>query len=102
MITWSAPPETPDMVRAGLRFGGRGTHTSRTMMLVELRELFRSLPPETDRNGYLAAIVEDNVLGKATEATRRLTSQRLGELYGLDRGLPLFRARTRARGPSPQ
>lgn len=92
MITWSAPPETPDTVRAGLRFGDRGTHTSRTMMLAELQELLRALPPETDRDGYLAAIVDDNVLGKATGATRRLTGQRLGELYGLDPGLPLFRA----------
>lgn len=92
MITWSAPPETPDTVRAGLRFGDRGTHTSRTMMLAELQELLRALPPETDRDSYLAAIVDDNLLGKATGATRRLTGQRLGELYGLDPGIPLFRA----------
>jgi hypothetical protein len=92
MITWPAPAETPDTVRAGLRFGDRGTHTSRTMMLAELQDLLRALPPETDRDGYLAAIVDDNLLGKATEATRRLTGQRLGELYGLDPGLPIFRA----------
>jgi hypothetical protein len=62
------------------------------MMLAELRELLRALPPETSRDGYDAAIIEDNLLGKATGATRRLTSQRLGELYGLDPSVPLFRA----------
>jgi hypothetical protein len=35
--------------------------------------------------------VQDNALGKKTESTRRLTAKRLGELYGLDRGILLFR-----------
>jgi len=61
-------------------------------MLAELEELLRALPAETPRERYTTAVVEDNVLGKATEATRKLTSQRLGELYGLDPSLPLFRA----------
>jgi hypothetical protein len=68
------------------------------MMLAEIRELLRALPPETDRDGYVAAIVEDNILHKATEATRRLTGQRLCELYGLDPGIPIFRALRRAWG----
>jgi hypothetical protein len=62
------------------------------MMLEELRELLRDLPPDTPREHFSAAIVEENILGKATEATRKITSQRLGELYGLDPNLPLFRA----------
>lgn len=92
MATQSAPSAAPATVRAGLRFGPRGTHTSRTMMLAELQDLLRALPASAPRERYVAAVVEDNVLGKATEATRRLTSQRLGELYGLDPQLPLFRA----------
>jgi len=76
---------------AGLRFGDRGTHTSRTIMLAELTDLLAAVPADADREAYTAAIVEENVLGKATAATRRLTNQRLGELYGLDRRLPLFR-----------
>lgn len=61
------------------------------MMLVELTDLLAAVPVDSDRSAYEAAIVEDNVLGKPTTATRRLTGQRLGELYGLDPRLPLFR-----------
>ncbi len=80
-----------DLSRAGFRFGERGTHTSRTIMLAELSALFEAVPPGATRAEYTAAIVEDNALGKQTVATRRLTSQRLGELYALDPGVPVFR-----------
>lgn len=78
--------------RAGFRFGGKGTHTSRTIMLSELTELLSAVPADVERGDYEVVIVHDNLLGKATTATRRLTNQRLGELYGLDPRLPLFRA----------
>lgn len=61
-------------------------------MLSELAELLSALPASTERADYRARIVDDNLLGKATTATRRLTNQRLGELYGLEPRLPLFRA----------
>ena len=77
--------------RAGLRFGERSVHTSRTIMLAELGELFATVPPEAARPEYATAIVDDNVLGKATIATRRWTNQRLGELYALDPRVPIFR-----------
>ncbi len=83
-------PSAP-LVDAGFRFGDRGTHTSRTMMLAELSDLLAAVPAEADRAAYAAAIVTDNALGKPTTATRRLTNQRMGELYGLDAALPLFR-----------
>jgi len=92
MSTWTEPCETPATVKAGLRFGRKGTHTSRTMMLAEFEELLRAIPAGASRERYATAVIEDNVLGKATEATRKLTSQRLGELYALDPQLPLFRA----------
>ncbi len=60
-------------------------------MLAELEELLAVAPPEASRHDYAAAIIEDNVLRKQTLSTRRLTNQRLGELYGLDPALPLFR-----------
>ena len=84
-------PSEP-LSKAGFRFGDKGTHTSRTMMLSELTELLAATPADAERADYQAAIVHDNLLGKATTATRRLTNQRLGELYGLDPRLPLFRA----------
>lgn len=82
---------TPELERAGFRFGDRGTHTSRTIMLAELSELLAVCPAGASREDQSKAIVERNALGKGTVATRRLTDQRLGELYGLDPRLLLFR-----------
>lgn len=75
----------------GFRSGDKGTHTSRTIMLEELAALLASVPGNADRRAYLNAIVEANTLGKQTVATRKLTAQRLTELYGLDSNIPLFR-----------
>ncbi len=79
------------LVKAGFRFGDRGTQTSRTIMVRELADLLRAVPGSADRDDYAAAIVDENVLGKQTTSTRRLTNQRLGELYGLSLTVPLFR-----------
>jgi len=38
---------------AGFRWGDRGTHTSRTIMLNELRALLANSPPEAERKDYL-------------------------------------------------
>lgn len=81
----------PDAVQIGLRFGDKGTHTSRTIMLAELESLFAAVPPTAGRPTYAAAIMEENVLGKATASTRKLTNQRLAEMYALDPRCPLFR-----------
>ena len=80
-----------DLERAGFRLGARGTHTSRTIMLNDLGELLAAVPADGDRSIYAQAVIEDNVLGKQTAATRRLSYQRLRELYGLDPRIPLFR-----------
>ena len=84
-------PRNPAMERAGFRFGPRGTHASRTIMLRELTELFAALPPSAVRADYTAAVVEENALGKRTYTTRLSTRQRLTEMYGLDPRLALFR-----------
>ena len=76
---------------AGFRWGPRGTHTTRTIMLDEVRSLFSYCTPDAPRAEYLLAIREENCLGKRTVATRKLCSQRLSELYALDPGVPLFR-----------
>ena len=81
----------PSARQFGFREGDIGTHTSRTIMLEELRALLGQLPVDADRADYTNAIVDHNALGKQTEATRRLTDQRLGELYALDTRVPLFR-----------
>ncbi len=77
--------------KVGFHFGGKGTHTSRTIMLDELTGLLRAASPEAKRAEYRGLIVEHNCLGKRTVATRRLTDQRLSELYALDPGVLLFR-----------
>ena len=90
-VTWGSIASRADQERAGLRFGDKGTHSSRTMMLSELRELLNVVPPKASRDEYADAIVGENALGKQTVSNRRLTNQRLGELYGLDRSVPIFR-----------
>ncbi len=82
----------PGALAAGFRDGERGTHTSRTTMVAELADLLASHPDVSTRAGFARAVVEGNALGKATHATRKLTAQRLAELYGLDDDIPLFRA----------
>jgi len=80
---------------AGFRWGEKGTHTSRTIMLDELRAVLASCEPGATRNDYLAAIHEENCLSKRTAATRKSSSQRLSELYALDPEVPLFRVMRR-------
>jgi len=75
----------------GFRLGDKGTQTSRTMMLSELVDLLGFIEADSPRVAYARAIVDDNVLGKNTFATRKLTSQRLSELYSFDLAVPLYR-----------
>jgi len=83
--------QTDDLDRDGFRFGEKGTHTSRTMMLAELDELLEAVPADAPHEAYVSAIVDENVLGKQTLSSRRITAQRLRELYGLEARLPVFR-----------
>jgi hypothetical protein len=76
---------------AGFRSGSKGTHTSRTIMLDELTTLLAAVPDASPRAAYIGAIAEDNVLAKSTVSTRKLSAQRLSELYILDPNAPLFR-----------
>jgi hypothetical protein len=75
----------------GFRNGATSVHTSRTMMLRELKLLLVHVSADAPASKYLDAIVDDNVLGKPTRSTRQRTAQRLIELYGLDPSCTLFR-----------
>ena len=88
---WTRIDETTGAVKAGLRFGERGTQSSRTIMLAELADVLAAVPASASRADYAAAIVQDNAVGKSTVSNRRLTYRRLHELYGLDPALPIFR-----------
>ena len=82
----------------GFRFGAKGTHTSRTMMSEELSRVLEVTNQNALRAEYAAAIIDGNCLSKPTASTRRLSNQRLGELYGLDPTIPLFRVLRRLWG----
>jgi hypothetical protein len=90
MFLNSAVPDQ-EAIKAGFRLGAKGTHSCRTIMLDELNHLFANAEPGSNRAAYAAAIIEGNCLAKPTTSTRRLTNQRLGELYGLDPSIPVFR-----------
>ncbi len=65
------------------------------MMLDELSAVLAVTPLLAARKDYQAAIVDENALGKTTLSTRRLSNQRLGELYGLDSSVAVFRVMRR-------
>jgi hypothetical protein len=69
-----------------------GAHSSRTMMLAELRLLLAACPQPASIAEYKSAIVDENVLLKKTVATRKVSFRIMRELYALDRKILLFRA----------
>jgi hypothetical protein len=78
--------------RFGFRLQRSSTHTSRTMMLAELRGLLSYVDhPEAGKVDYRRAIDDQNCLGKRSSKTRLLTSRHLSDLYALDPSLILFR-----------
>jgi hypothetical protein len=60
-------------------------------MFDEVSALLQATQAGAGRTDYAHAIVELNCLAKPTAASRRLTNQRLGELYALDPAVPVFR-----------
>lgn len=75
----------------GFRDGERGTHTSRTIMLAELRLLLEGNSTAATKSDYRTSIIDNNILGKPTQSTRQETAQRLSQLYGLDTSVTVFR-----------
>ena len=92
MLENQLPKHNTIRSRLGFRDGDRGTHTSRTIMLAELRSLLDVIPPEAPKTAYLDAVIRDNILGKRTVATRKYSANRLSEMYGLDPNIPLYSA----------
>ncbi len=76
----------------GFRLGINGPHAARTMMLEELRLLTAHTGAQAGRAEYATAIVDDNLLGKATRKARELTLRYMSALYSLDTANPIFRA----------
>lgn len=84
------PVASPELEAFGLKFTPGGAHISRTMMLQELVAILESVPPASDAAMYREAILQQNVLGKATESTRSKSLRHLRELYALDNETPIF------------
>lgn len=79
--------------RLGFSFERGGVHTSRTMMLAELRALLSFVDAaDAVKADYLEAIRTANCLGKRSGKTRTLTFRHLADLYALDPSLLVFRA----------
>lgn len=74
----------------GFRFGHRGAHSSRTMMVADLATVFAQCPVSAARADYRAAILDDNLLGKNTVSTRIEAFERLSALYLLDPTKAMF------------
>lgn len=80
----------PSAIGAGMSNEPAGTHTSRTIMLDELSALLASCSRNASYEDYVAAVVDANVLGKSTLATRKKSLRHLRELYSLRADVPVF------------
>jgi hypothetical protein len=69
-----------------------GTHTSRTIMVPELRMLLAAVASTAEYPTIRAAVVDDNVCGKATVSGRRELFRRLSELYSFRSDAAIYRA----------
>ena len=84
------PAASPALETFGLKSSSGGAHISRTMMLQELGAVLASVPQNSGAAVYREAILQQNVLGKTTDSTRRESLRRLRELYALDEATPIF------------
>jgi hypothetical protein len=84
------PGASPLLEAFGLKFSAGGAHISRTMMLAELEAVLAAVPIGSNASDYHEAILQRNVLGKATDSTRKESLRRLRELYALDESRPIF------------
>ena len=75
----------------GFREGASSVHTSRTMMFADLSLVLEHVGRNGKATEYFAAVVDDNILGKPTQTTRKRSAHRLAELYSLDQNMAVFR-----------
>lgn len=64
--------------------GSLRTTASHTIAVPHLIELLRAVPAEAPQERYREAVVDDNVLGRPTQAGRQRSFRHLRELYFLD------------------
>ena len=89
-VSSSAPFASDALQRFGLKFSAGGAHISRTMMLAELGAVLAAVPIGSGTADYREVILQQNVLGKTTDSTRRKSLRHLRELYALNEAIPIF------------
>lgn len=92
-IVASISEKNKRLTRFGFSFERGGAHSSRTIMLEELRTLLTCVDRiDAEKSDYFHAINEENCLGKRSNKTRLLTYRHLTDLYSLDHTKVLFRS----------
>jgi hypothetical protein len=76
--------------QVGCKFTPGGSHSSRTIMLAELKSVLEAVPAGSPPDSYRSAIETQNILGKGTDSTRQKSLRHLRELYGLSEAVPIF------------
>lgn len=92
--------------RFGFTFNEGGAHLARSMMFEDLSDLLTDDRIECSRDELVAAIEHENVLGKRSVRSRKLTARHLISLYSLNPSLPIYHAMLylwqRSTGSRPQ
>jgi hypothetical protein len=79
-----------------------GAHLARSMMFTELEGVLRQTSAESQLSQIQALIVEENILGKPTESSRKKTFRHLRDLYGLSPDIFLLQTLRRLALECPQ
>ena len=82
----------PDLETLGFIMDPVGTHGCRSITVAEIQLLFSIADPGMDYSKIQRLVIDDNVLAKRTDASRRVSARRLREFYGLDPKLPVYSA----------
>ena len=76
----------------GFANGTECPHSSRTISLVPLQQLLEYVSARARHDDYRSAVVDENVLHKATQSSRQKTFGFLASFYALSPDILLFRA----------
>lgn len=80
---------TPDQL--GLSSTKVGGHSARSMMFLEMQALVRAMPVNVVKADFTSVIIDQNMLEKPTQSSRKKSLRHLLELYGMDPSQALFR-----------
>lgn len=75
----------------GFYFGTSGAHAGRALMLADLVVLLEHAPASADNGWFSRAILDDNLLSKASVNNRDHANRRMRQLYALDSNTCLYR-----------